>query len=403
VTSSAWAPPARSPSRAGSSPGPRRRARTTATRGATRPPASQLETFDPHPGTAIGGPTRAIATSIAGVQVAADYPRLADRLKHVALVRSLVTTEGEHQRGTYLLRTGQQLIPTVTYPALTAVAAHDLAPRRLEIPRHVAILADEPPRAGFLGVELDAFAMGDPRDPLQDLSSPVGDARLDERLKALARLEDGFSRGRGARCRALQHADLASRGRAMMASPQVKAFALEGESASTLAAYGDTPFGRGCLVARRLVETGVPAVEVTLDGWDTHIDNFNLHARLAPALDAGLSALLDDLAARDLLRRTLVVCAGEFGRTPVINGVEGRDHWTRGFPVLLAGRGIRPGVVLGSTDPAGAKDPTDPVSPQDLFATLFRALGIDTTREFYTPQGRPIRLNTGAPLARLLT
>lgn len=363
---------------------------------------SQLETFDPHPGTRIGGPTRAIATSIAGVQVAADYPRLADRLRHVALIRSVVTTEGEHQRGTYLLRTGQQLIPTVTYPALTAVAASDLAPGSLQVPPHVAILGDDPPRGGLLGAPLDAFAMGDPKDPLQDLTSPVGDARLDGRLAALSKLEDGFARGRAARCRALQHGDLAARARTMMASPQVKAFALDGEPAATLAAYGDTAFGRGCLVARRLVEAGVPAVEVTLDGWDTHIDNFNLHAKLAPALDAGLSALLDDLAARDLLRRVLVVCAGEFGRTPQVNGLEGRDHWTRGFPVLLAGRGIRTGQVIGATDPAGEKDPTDPVAPQDLFATLYRALGIDTTRELYTPQGRPVKLNAGTPLARVL-
>ncbi len=364
---------------------------------------SQLETFDPHPGTRIGGPTRAIASSLEGVQVAADYPRLAERMHRVALVRSVVTTEGEHQRGTYLLRTGYPMSPTVTYPALTAVAAHDLAPAGLEVPPHVAILpGQDPPRGGLLGGRLDAFAVGDPADPLEDLSSPVGLERLDARLAAMAALEEGFAAGRRGRWRALQHADLATRARAMMGSRQVQAFSLADEPQAALAAYGATPFGRGCLVARRLVEAGVPAVEVTLDGWDTHIDNFTLHARLAPALDQALSALLDDLAARDLLRRVVVMVAGEFGRTPRVNALDGRDHWTRGFPVLLAGRGLRAGVVVGSTDPEGERPPADPVGPQDVFATLYRALGVDAAREVYTPQGRPVRLNEGAPIAPLL-
>lgn len=364
---------------------------------------SQLETFDPHPGTAIGGPTRAIGTSVEGVQVAADYPRLAERMHRLALVRSVVTTEGEHQRGTYLLRTGYPMSPTVNHPALTAVAAHDLTPAGLEVPPHVALLSRDPPSGGLLGGRFDAFATGDPKDPLKDLASPVGVERLDARLAALARLEEGFAAGRRRRCKALQHGDLAGRARAMMGSRQVEAFSLAGEPAAALAAYGDTPFGRGCLVARRLIEVGVPAVEVTLDGWDTHIDNFTAHARLAPALDQALSALLDDLGARDLLRRVVVVVAGEFGRTPRVNALEGRDHWTRGFPVLLAGRGLRQGVVIGSTDPEGERPPTDPVSPQDVFATLYRALGVDTTREFYTPQGRPIRLNEGEVIAQLMS
>jgi hypothetical protein len=363
---------------------------------------SQLETFDPHPGGPIGGPTRAIATSLEGVQVAAGFPRVAERMRRLSMIRSLVTTEGEHQRGTYLLRTGQQLLPTATYPALTAVAANDLTPEGLVIPPHVAVLDRDPPRGGFLGARLNAFAIGDPKDPIEDLAPPSGLARLDARLAALGALEAGFAAGRQGRCRALQHGDLAGRARALMASPQVKAFSLDDEPRAARAAYGDTPFGRGCLVARRLVEAGVPAVEVTLDGWDSHVDNFTIQARLAEVLDAALAALLDDLAQRDLHSRVLLVVGGEFGRTPTINRLDGRDHWTRGFPMLLAGRGIRPGVVLGSTDPAGERPPEDPVSVPDAFATLYRALGVDTTREFYTPAGRPVKINEGTPLAKLL-
>ncbi|MCO5168923.1 MAG: DUF1501 domain-containing protein [Planctomycetes bacterium] len=363
---------------------------------------SQLETFDPHPGGRIGGPTRAIATSVPGVQVAAGYPRLAERMHRLALIRSLVTTEGEHQRGTYLLRTGQPMSPTVSHPALTAVAAHDLAPAGLVVPPHVAVLAQEPPRGGLLGARWDAFAMGDPAAPLQDLTSPVGLARLDARLAALERLGAGFAAGRPRRGRAPRHAELTHSARAMMDSPQLAAFSLAGEPAAAREEYGDTPFGRGCLVARRLVEAGVPAVEVTLAGWDTHVDNFTLHARLADVLDRGLAALLDDLEARDLLRRVVVVVAGEFGRTPRVNPLDGRDHWTRGFSMLLAGRGLRPGVVIGSTDPEGERPPADPVTPPEVFATLYRVLGIDGDRELFTPQGRPVRLVEGRPLARLL-
>jgi len=363
---------------------------------------SQLETFDPHPGGPIGGPTKGVKSSVEGVELAAGYPRLAERLKDLVLLRSLVTTEGEHTRGTHLLRTGFQQSATVQHPSFTAVVASDLATKALEIPPHVALLTNDPSRGGFLGATLDAFAVGDPQDPLPDLTSPTGPTRLDARLEALAKLERGFRRGREARCDATQHAALAERARAMMASPQVKAFDVKAEPQAVVSGYGDTPFGRACLVARRLVEQGVPAVEVTLGGWDSHVDNFGAHDQLAVALDQGLAALLDDLKARGLLESTLVLCTGEFGRTPRVNPLDGRDHWTRGFSALLAGRGLRKGVVLGSTDPQGEKEPADPIAVPDLFATLYRSLGLDGSRQLLTPAGRPLRLNEGTPLARLL-
>ena len=195
---------------------------------------------------------------------------------------------------------------------------------------------------------------------------------------------------------------MADRAHVMMRSEQMAAFRVDDEPAATLAAYGDTPFGRACLAARRLVEVGVPAVEVTLDGWDTHVNNFDLHAGLAGTLDQAFAALLADLAERDLLRRTVVACGGEFGRTPRINAVEGRDHWTRGFTWLLGGRGLRGGQVIGETDPAGEADPTDPVAPADMLATIYQALDVEQDQEFYTDAGRPVKLGEGAPLAKLL-
>jgi Protein of unknown function (DUF1501) len=363
---------------------------------------SQLETFDPKPGTAIGGPTRAIDTAVRGVQFGSGYPGLAERLDRMALVRSLVTREGEHVRGTYLMRTGFEFNPTVRHPTVSAVAAHELGGRDLEIPPHVSILDNEPPRGGFLGGDYDAFAIRDPREPLPDLVSPVGEERLDERLEGLALLEDGFREGRENRVADAEHESLATRAREMMASEQIEAFDYRQESERTVAAYGDTPFGRGCLTARRLVEVGVPAIQVTLQGWDSHIANFEVHDGLAPALDQGFSALLDDLADRDLLDRTLVICGGEFGRTPRINGLDGRDHWTRGFSALLAGCGVRGGTVIGETDPAGEADPTQPVDPSDFYASVYQALEVDAGQWFVTDVGRPIQLNEGTPIPGLL-
>lgn len=363
---------------------------------------SQLETFDPHPGRAIGGPTQAIGTSIPGVQLAAGYPRLAERLRHLSLVRSLVTAEGEHSRGSYILHTGYAPNPSVRRPTLGAIAAHELARPGLELPPHVAFLASAPPQGGYLGPEVRAFVAGDPRDPLPDLVAPVDEPRQGRRLQALELLEEEFRRGREAQVDATTHRALARRGLEMMSTAQKRAFAVDDEPAARREAYGDSPFGRSLLAARRLIETGVPAVEVVLSGWDSHADNFGIHAGLADTLDRGLASLVDDLLERDLLERTVLACGGEFGRTPRVNPLEGRDHWTRGFSWLVGGGGLRSGVCLGETDPAGEKDPADAIAAGDLCATLLQALGVQREREFVTPEGRPVKLNEGTPIARLL-
>jgi uncharacterized protein (DUF1501 family) len=181
------------------------------------------------------------------------------------------------------------------------------------------------------------------------------------------------------------------------------AFDLDAESESVKALYGDSEFGRGCLVARRLIETGVRSVEVTLQGFDTHARNFALHTAQAKLLDPALAALVGDLADRDLLESTVVLVMGEFGRTPSINPLDGRDHWPHGFSGLLGGAGIAAGQVIGATDPEGiAKLPSDPVTIADLSATVLAALGIDFARELATPVGRPMKLSSGTPLDRLL-
>jgi uncharacterized protein (DUF1501 family) len=186
-----------------------------------------------------------------------------------------------------------------------------------------------------------------------------------------------------------------------MASEQLKAFDVSGEPARVQQAYGDTPFGRGCLAARRLIEVGVRCVEVTLDGWDSHADNHAIQRQRVRELDPAFSALLRDLRERDLLRRTVVLCMGEFGRTPKINPLGGRDHWPTGFSVALAGGGIPGGRIIGETDPDGKNKPTDPVQVADIHATVLTALGIDPAKLMATPIGRTVRLSEGTPVAAL--
>jgi uncharacterized protein (DUF1501 family) len=188
----------------------------------------------------------------------------------------------------------------------------------------------------------------------------------------------------------------------MMSSEQLKAFDVSQEPASVRKAYGDTPFGRGCLAARRLIEVGVRCVEVTLSGWDTHVNNHDLHKKQLGILDPAFAALMDDLRERKLLPKTVVVCAGEFGRTPNVNPAGGRDHWPMGFSVALGGGGIRGGTVVGATDPDGKADPVQPVAVGDLHATVLTAVGIDPARMGQTPIGRTVKFAEGKPIKALL-
>jgi hypothetical protein len=365
---------------------------------------SQLETWDPHPGTAIGGPTRAIATAIPGVEIASDYPRVAERLARFSLIRSLVSREGDHERGTHAVRTGYRPDPVLPHPALGAVAAHELPTSGLDIPAYVALGSDGfPGRGGYLGGRFDPYRVFVPGLAGQNLVPHVRNARQERRLAALRGLDERFAAGRGVPVGATLHDHTLEAAVALMASEQLAAFSIAEEPAAVRAAYGETPFGRGCLVARRLVEAGVRSVDVTLRGFDTHAANFTGHVAQAAILDAALAALVDDLADRDLLESTVVLVAGEFGRTPRINPLDGRDHWPHGFSCLLAGGGVVPGQVVGSTDPEGvAREPERPVTVGDLSATVLAALGIDWQRELMTPIGRPLKLAEGTPVKGLV-
>jgi hypothetical protein len=364
---------------------------------------SQLETFDPHPHTAIAGDTGAVNTSVAGVQLAEGYPLLAEQMASLAVIRSVVSREGDHERGTYNLMTGYRPDPTIVHPSIGAICAHQLPVGQTEIPRYVSILPGQwPGRGGYLGDQFDPFKTGDPLHRVPDVTSMVSPERDAQRIADLDVVEQAFARRRGNRVEATLHRATVNNARTMMSSEQLRAFDVSRESAQLRDAYGNTPFGRGCLAARRLIEVGVRCVEVTLSGWDTHANNHAGHRTQAAILDPAFSTLIRDLKDRNLFHRTVVICAGEFGRTPTINRLGGRDHWPVGFSVVLAGGGLRGGVVVGATDPEGRAEPTDRVNVADIHATVLTAVGIQPTRVMQSPIGRTVLLSEGRVLRQLL-
>ena len=364
---------------------------------------SQIETFDPKPGKAIGGPTRAIKTSAKGVQIAEGLPLVAEQMEHLSLVRSIVGEEGDHERASVLMKTGRRPEPVLTHPSLGAICAHELPEANTEIPRYVSMLGfDRTSRGGYLGQAYDPFRTGDPMYPVQDVSAQVGEDRQSRRLESLELLEKGFEEHTGGVEKRTNHRDRTRRSLRMMKSPQLNAFKIDEEPSAVLDAYGRTAVGRACLAARRLVEVGVRCVEVNHGGWDTHIENFDNVGRLNAQLDPALAALVADLRERDLWSSTVVVCTGEFGRTPNINAADGRDHWPTGFSMAIGGGPIRGGVVIGETPPDESKTPADPVSIPDVYTTLLKSIGIDPHTENITDVGRPVKLSEGRALARLL-
>jgi hypothetical protein len=366
---------------------------------------SQLETWDAHPGTKIGGPAKSIPTKIPGLQIADLYPHVAEQIDALTVIRSLVSKEGDHERGRYYLKTGYRPDPTLKHPSLGAVLAHELPDATIEIPMHVSLCANaNAARGGFLGDRYDAFKLFNPGENVRNMQSRVRQPnRTQRRLANLEVVSEAFSRQRRVAVDRTLHRHVTERAMAMMRSEQLKAFQLDDESQETRDAYGDTRFGRGCLVARRLVEQGVRAVEVTLQGFDSHANNFEAHRENSKILDPALASLVGDLRQRDLLDSTVVLCIGEFGRTPNINPLEGRDHWPHGFSCLVGGGGLRSGLVLGGTDPTGEKqEPEHPIEVADLFATLFKVFGVDFEREYMTPIGRPMAVSSGTPCKQLL-
>lgn len=354
--------------------------------------ASQIDTFDPKPDSANGGEFRAIASKLDGVQISEHLPGLAQRMDRLALIRSLTAKEGNHERARQLMHTGYAPQGGVEHPGFGAHVARlaEFGDPGRAMPGQVSInLPGQAP--GYLGAAHAAFTVADASKPVRNLEPPVAiaQARTNRRVELWRELDDRF---------ALEHAGprvegaraLGERALAMTNAAELSAFELDHESAATRARYGKGSFADGCLMARRLLESGVPFVEVGMRGWDTHEDNFSRVRELSGELDKAMSALIDDLVASGLWSDTLLVWLGDFGRTPRINARGGRDHFPTISSVVLGGGPIRAGQVLGSTCRNGESILERPVGVPDLFTTLALALGIDAGETHVTPAGRPV-------------
>lgn len=365
---------------------------------------SHVDTFDPKPGRAAGGPFKAIKTRAPGLTLSEHLPRLADRAHELAIVRSMSSKEGNHGRAQYYVHTGYSPNATLVHPSLGAWASARLGDPHAPLPSFVSI-AGPSFGAGFLGVQDGPFVLQKAGAAPADVSLPPGvdRPRFERRLAALGAMEDRFADATGDG-KVDGRRQVYAKAVRLMEAPDLDAFDLEGEPEATRRAYGDTDFGRGCLVARRLVERGVKFVEVVLDGWDTHQNNFDRTRSQMAILDPAFAAILGDLAARGRLGTTLVACMGEFGRTPRINANDGRDHWPEAWSAVLAGGGIRGGVVRGATDEDGASVVTVPTKVPDLLATMATLLGLDPAYTVTTPAGRPISVtDDGSPLRDLMS
>jgi len=306
------------------------------------------------------------------------------------------------------VKTGYRPDPTVQHPAIGAVIPMQLDGEpigmQLRMPSYVSIGDSQwPGRGGYLGGKFDAFRVPSPGQGVNNLRAAVADARQQRRLAGLEMVSSSFRRGRSGQPAAARHEETIADALALMDSEHLTAFEIDDEPQSVRSRYGDSDFGRGCLVARRLIETGVRSVEVTLGNFDSHAANFSIHDRLVGMLDPAMAALLDDLRERDLEASTMVLCIGEFGRTPWINPLDGRDHWPRGFSAVVAGGGLPAGCVIGETDPTGGEKLIDPVPVQDLYATILARFGINPAEELMTPVGRPLAICEGTPIKQLVS
>jgi hypothetical protein len=367
---------------------------------------SQFETFDPKPGHTNGGPTQAIDTAAGGIRIADSWPQVAREMRDIALIRSMNNREGEHQRATYLMHTGYLPLGGVRFPGIGSIVANELGPRDFDLPHFVSVggrgFAGNL-GSGFLPTQFAPFNVGSPEQMPANVTLPTDTnrARFDRRLNLMQDLERDFADS-GGQARVTDHRNYVNGAANMVRSPRLEAFDLSRETSATRDRYGRNAFGQGCLLARRLVETGVTFVEVGLGGWDTHQNNFDTCRRLSGQADAGFANLVRDLRERNRLDRTLIIWTGEFGRTPRINANNGRDHYPRAFSVALAGGGIRGGRVVGATSEGGNDVTLRPVGVADLFCTFCHALGINSRKENQTPIGRPIRIVDGGQHVREL-
>jgi len=357
---------------------------------------SQLDTFDPKPGTATGGPFKAVESTVSGIRISEHLPMLARQMKRLCLIRSLTSKEGNHDRARHLMHTGYPPQGGVDHPAFGSVVA--LTRNLRSVPGYVAI-GGPGEDAGFLDASYSPFPVLDPSKPTRNLgyAGGVDEARFDARLGLWRTLQADFAADHPGVLASGQRA-VGEQAVSLMRSASVAAFDITGEPDKVRETYGDSPFAAGCIMARRLVSVGIPFVEVLLKGWDTHDNNFPRVTELSATLDRSMSALLDDLASWGLLDTTLVLWMGDFGRTPTINDRGGRDHFPTASNVVLAGGGVKGGQVIGVTNPDGTEIVTRPVTVPDLYRSVAWAMNVDADKSRFAPSGRPVKTVDGGKI-----
>ena len=385
---------------------------------------SQTDTFDMKPDHSNGGELKEVQTSVAGLRFSEHLPKLAKLADQLAVVRSVNTREGDHSRGTYLMRTGQRPGSPVQYPTIGSSISKELAIADARLPNYFSVnpttqINPDAFSPGFLGPRYAAATVGEQQGPEQPAGDTFAEMKVDnltlpagvsleqahQRQKLWDVLQTGFRETH--RASAIEAQDTVYRKAIdMMTSDEVEAFDLAKESDEVRAAYGRGRFGQGCLIARRLIERDVPFVEVSLGsggvGWDTHQDNFNLVRRLSEELDNGWGTLMTELKDRDLLKDTTILWMGEFGRTPQINGMTGRDHFPNAWTCVFAGGGIAGGQAYGSTSKDGTEVEENKVSEADILATYCQAVGVDPETENVSSLGRPHKIAEGTAISDIL-
>jgi len=363
---------------------------------------STIDLWDLKPGAATGGIFKPVSTSADGIQICEHLPLMAKQMHHMNIVRSMSTREADHMRGRYYMHTGYVPNPNIEHPSYGSVISHELSSTipQLDIPPFVSI-GGPSIGAGFLGASYSPFVVNS-NGTVRDLDMGIDKTKLDQRLQMLKVIEDKFiNEKRGDY--ASDHSKLLTKTVKLMTSSQMDVFKVSKEPKEVQERYGNTGFGRGCLMARRLVEMGVPFIEVDLGGWDNHTDIFKtLQDQKLPELDKAMSALISDLNDRGLLQDTAIICMGEFGRTPNINGNGGRDHWAKSWSVVVGGAGFNGGTIVGETSSDGKEVITEPYTSQDLMASVLKSLGISLETNFTAKNGRPMRIANSGKLIKEL-
>ena len=361
---------------------------------------STMDIWDLKPEAPTGGPFRPISTT-GDVEICEHMPLMAKQMHHMAIVRSMSTREADHMRGRYYMHTGYVPNPSIEHPSYGAVLSHQLTRENLEIPQFVSVGGGSV-GAGFLGMNYAPFVVNS-NGQVRNLDVKP-DQRFFQRAYALDVIENSFiNQKRGSI--ASDHRDVLRQAFNLLTSEQMEAFKVAGEPDAVKDRYGDNNFGKSCLMARRLVEVGVPFIEVNLGGWDNHQNIFpTLRDNKLPMLDKGMSALIEDLEQRGLLEDTAIIWMGEFSRTPRINQNAGRDHWARSWSVVVGGAGMNGGIAIGETNSDGTRVETEPYSSQDVMASVCKALDISLTTTFTSKNGRPMKIaNSGKVITDLFS